>query len=128
MDLWNVCRERECEGLGDCQFTSFGATEALLIPLMILAAYSVGRLQWMPVDCLIDAAVQSKLNPATFGPDYAYCFTKKRPQNFFFKVVAFPITIIQMIQANPVIGILLGVGAAASITGVVKSLGINSGG
>ncbi len=132
MDLWNVCKERECEALGDCQFTSFGAVEILLIPLMILATYSIGRLQWMPVDCLIDAAIEAAKSgpaaPVTFGPAYAYCFTKKRPANFFFKVVSFPLTIIQMIQANPVIGILLGIGAAASITGVVKALGINSGG
>ncbi len=114
-DAWNTCKQAECESLGDCQFTEHNpVVQGLIFLAILVGGYIIGRFVWMPIDCLVYTA----FSPLPFGAAYQKCFTQVRPQNFYFKVISLPVTLVELIIKNPVIGAIIGFSGLALIPGL----------
>lgn len=126
-DVWSLCKEQQCEGLGDCEFKHFyknGWIGTLMTILLLWTSYSVGRFVWMPVDCLIYTIPGMGAPAGTkFGDsaEYNKCFKQVRPKNFYFLMFKWPYDLYKLIQKNPVLGAIIGGGTALTLGGILKS-------
>jgi hypothetical protein len=112
VDIWNICSQEECEGLGDCTFKSYGGLTTPLIILYALGSFIAGRVTWLPLDCVIAGPIFYKESGGMSG-----CF-KARYTSWWFKGIKWPYDLAIWVKDKPVAGISTILGSFAMVKGL----------
>jgi len=116
-DLWNLCSKEECLALGDCQFRSYGTVEKWAIgALLTYSSFIVGRIVWIPVDCLI-------AGPTVYAKagGIPTCY-KLRYNSWWFKSITEPFKLISWIAKNPLASVTTIITTASAFMGLFQKI------
>lgn len=112
-DIWNICSKEECSALGDCYFKGYTGELAYMIPILLISSFIVGRLVWLPIDCMF-------AGPTVYGElgGIGTCY-KVRTGAWWFRIMAWPYKLFGLLN-NPIAKVTAIVSIAALIKGFIK--------